>query len=168
MSVSITWDVPRPPVDTSAPGDAAPGDAAPGDAALSEAVQAALLHGKRAGLRVDVVLVDDPTLTDLHGRFLNDPTPTDVISFDLSEDAPPGPQDPGPDAELYISLDCAQRVSLERGVSLARELTLYAVHGALHLCGFDDHEPLERAAMRVAEGRVLAGLGFEEDQGPHS
>lgn len=157
MSVNITWDTPLPPGHAEALGDAS----------LIAAVRAALAHGERAGLRVDVVLVDDETLTGLHGRFLGDPTPTDVISFDLLGEGTPAAEDPGPDAELYISLDCAQRVSVERGVSVARELTLYAVHGALHLCGFDDHEPEERAAMRVAERTVLGGLGFEEDQGPH-
>lgn len=157
MSISITWDTPCPPEQA----------AALSDASLIAAVRAALEHGQRAGLRVDVVLVNDATLTDLHGRFLGDPTPTDVISFDLLGEERPAAEDPGPDAELYISLDCAQRVSAERQVSLARELTLYAVHGALHLCGFDDHEPQQRAAMRVAERSVLGGLGFEEDQGPH-
>ena len=151
MSINITWDTPLPPEHV----------AALGDDRLVAAVQAALAHGERAGLRVDLVFVDDPKLTELHGRFLNDPTPTDVISFDLLGDEPPAPGDPGPDAELYISVDCALRVSAERGVSMARELCLYAVHGALHLCGFDDHEPDERAAMRLAERHVLAVLGFE-------
>lgn len=147
MSVSITWDVPEAPVD---------------DARLERACAAALAHGGRAGLAVDVIVVDDPTLTELHGRFLNDPTPTDVITFDLGEDGGEGPA-----GELYVSLDCAMRVAAERGVALERELCLYVVHGALHLCGLDDHEPAERAAMRAAEAAVLAGLGYPADEAPH-
>ncbi len=138
------------------------------EAPLIRAVGAALAHGEEPGLRVDVIVVDDPALTELHGRFLDDPTPTDVIAFDLRADEPAVPGDPGPDAELYISLDCARRVSAERGVALERELALYGVHGVLHLCGFDDHEPEERQAMRAAERAVLRALGYEDDPLPHA
>ena len=41
------------------------------------------------------------------------------------------------------------------------------VHGALHLVGFDDHEPEERAAMRSAEAVVMERLGYDEDLGEH-
>jgi len=52
-------------------------------------------------------------------------------------------------------------------VSFERELVLYVVHGALHLCGFDDHDPDERAAMRAAERSVMGRLGYPEDLAPH-
>lgn len=138
------------------------GDDLPGDVDLARALRAALEHGGRPGREVAVVVVDDAMLTELHGRFLDDPTPTDVITFDLG-----GEDEPGPDGELYVSLDMARRVAAERGVPLARELTLYVVHGALHLCGLDDHDPGERAAMRAAEREVMAGLGFPPDPAPH-
>lgn len=150
-AVEVAWQVqPRP------------GDRLPEDADLARAVQAALEHGGRPGREVAVVVVDEAALTDLHGRFLDDPTPTDVITFDLG-----GEDEPGPDGEVYVSLDMARRVAEERGASLERELTLYAVHGALHLCGLDDHAPDDRAAMRAAERAVMAGLGFSPDPAPH-
>lgn len=127
-----------------------------------EAVRAALAHGEREGLRVTVVLVDDPTLAELHERFLDDPTPTDVMAFDLGAD-----DDEGPEAEIYASVDRARDVAAGRGVSPERELALYLVHGALHLCGYDDHEPAQRAAMRDAERVVLRALGFPDDAQPH-
>ncbi|MEO0661883.1 MAG: rRNA maturation RNase YbeY [Planctomycetota bacterium] len=149
------------------------GDDAPSDAQLERALLRALDHGGAPDRRVDVIVVDDPTLTDLHGRFLGDPTPTDVVTFDLGGDdeaARPtegGPVEDGPDGELYVSLDMARRVALERGVPLARELTLYVVHGALHLCGYDDIDDAERAAMRAAEAVVMDALGFAPDDAPH-
>lgn len=127
------------------------------DAAVAAAVRAALAHGGRAGLRVGVVLVDDPTLALLHEQWLGDPSPTDVLAFDLSDGAP---DEPGPQGEIYVSVDCARRVARQLGGDPARELALYLVHGALHLCGHDDHEPSERARMRAAEAEVLAELGF--------
>ena len=144
------------------------GDEAPSDAQLEQALHRALAHGGAPDRRVDVLVVDDPTLTDLHGRFLGDPTPTDVVTFDLRDDGDEaGPGEDGPDGELYVSLDMARRVAAERGVPLSRELTLYVVHGALHLCGFDDVDDTERAAMRAAAAVVMDALGFSPATAPH-
>lgn len=129
--------------------------------AVREAAEAALAHGGRAGLDLDVVLVDDETLRDLHGRFLGDATPTDVLAFDLGDDGH------GPAGEVYASVDCARRVAARRGVEPARELCLYVVHGVLHLCGLDDRTAEARAAMRAAERTVLSSLGYPEDERPH-
>lgn len=131
------------------------------DVAVAAAVRAALAHGGRPGLRVAVVLVDDDTLSTLHEQWLGDPSPTDVLAFDLSGD---GPDDLGPEAELYASVDCARRVAQELSGDPSRELALYLVHGTLHLCGHEDHAPDERARMRAAETQVLAELGYP--QGP--
>lgn len=131
------------------------------DDQLARALQAALEHGGRPGLEVDLVLVDDPTLAELHGSFLGDPSPTDVMAFDLG--APEfdlGPlAERQPEAEIYASVERARAVAAEHGQSAARELLLYVVHGALHLCGFDDGEEEPRARMRAAEAAVLERLG---------
>ena len=126
---------------------------------------AALDHGKRPGATLSVVFVDDPTLTRMHAEYLHDDSPTDVITFDL-QDAD-DPVVAGPVGELYVSVDCARRIAAERGVPFERELALYVVHGALHLCGFDDHTAADRAAMREAEAAVMGGLGFAPDTKPH-
>jgi probable rRNA maturation factor len=131
------------------------------DERLQEIVAAALAHGKRPELCLGLIFVNDAALTSMHTQYLGDATPTDVITFDLGTD------DPGLNGELYISVPCAQRLAAERGVPFERELALYVVHGTLHLCNFDDHDPEERAAMREAEAVVMANLGFETDKLPH-
>jgi probable rRNA maturation factor len=131
------------------------------DADVRRAVHAALRAGARPNLAVDVVLVGERRLRELHRRFLGDDTPTDVIAFDLEDEGP------GPSAEIYASVPCAVRVARERGVSPARELALYLVHGALHLCGYDDHRMADRRRMRVVEKSILTRLGYEDDPGPH-
>ena len=150
------------------------------DAVISRALHAALDHGGHTQRVVDVVFVDKRALASMHGQFLGDPSETDVITFDLRTDGDPIPGDPEPgdssgeraapleaDGELYVSVDRALESSAERGVSFERELVLYVVHGALHLCGFDDHDPDERAAMRAAERSVMGRLGYPEDLAPH-
>lgn len=116
---------------------------------IRAAAQAALEHGARRGAALSIAIVDDAEIARLHGLWFDDPTPTDVISFELGGDD-------GPAGELYVSLDTALRSACERRLDPRRELALYVVHGALHLCGFDDTTTRGRAAMRAAERAVLA------------
>lgn len=139
MAVEVTWDAGPPLLP---------------DAAVARAVEAALEHGGRPGLAIGVVFVDDATLAGLHGDWLDDPTETDVMAFDLGEDGG------GLAGEIYVSVDRARSVAAERGIALESELALYLVHGGLHLCGFDDREPVARRRMRAAESAVLAQLGL--------
>lgn len=122
--------------------------------AVQAAVGAALAKGGRAGLQVAVVFVSDLELADLHARHLGDPSPTDVMAFDLGEGGA------GPAGEVYVSVERARAVARARDLPPERELALYVVHGCLHLCGHDDHEPRARARMRRAEREVLARLGY--------
>lgn len=130
------------------------------DREVRRVVRAALAFGGRPRARVSVVLLGDRELARLHADFLGDPSPTDVIAFDLGDEG-------GAAGEICCSVSCARRVARERGVPAKRELALYLVHGALHLCGYDDHAPRDRARMRAAEKRVLGALGYPDDPLPH-
>ena len=145
MSVEVVWEA---------------GPAVLEDARVTALVEAALDHGGRAGIDIAVVFVDDDTLAGMHERWLGDSSPTDVISFDLGEEGG------GPAGELYVSLERARRVAQQRAVPLERELSLYIVHGCLHLCGFDDREDADRERMRRAESLVLGEMGLPEDPRP--
>jgi probable rRNA maturation factor len=118
------------------------------------AVEAALAHGGRPGVAISVAFVDDAGIAALHGSWLGDDAPTDVISFDLGE------EQAGPVGELYVSAERAAAEAAARGLDPARELALYVVHGTLHLCGLDDHAEDDRARMRAAEALVLESLGY--------
>ena len=141
MTIQVTWDVEAVLVS---------------DEIVRSAAERALAHGGRPGLDVDVILVGDPTLANLHERYLSDPAPTDVMAFDLGESGG------GPAGEIYVSVDRARAVGAERGVDPARELVLYVVHGALHLCGLDDHREQDRLAMRAAERSVLEEIAPQD------
>jgi probable rRNA maturation factor len=131
-----------------------------GDLEVRRILRAALRHGRKPHLCLSVVFVGDAALARVHRRWLGDGSRTDVISFDLSDEHSQA-------GELYVSASCARRVARERGVEARRELALYLVHGALHLCGFDDHAARARARMRRAETSVLRSLGYPDDPLPH-
>ena len=94
---------------------------------------------------VSVVLVSDKRIADIHGRFMDDPTPTDVITFDHGE--------------IVISTQTAKRQARQFGTSLAHELRLYLVHGLLHLCGYDEKTRKGAAEMKRIQERVVSRAG---------
>jgi probable rRNA maturation factor len=122
---------------------------------LCEAVQAVLSGERIRRAHVSIVVVNDRTIHRLNRRFLNHDEPTDVITFSLEE---------GDliDGEIVTSADTAAAAAAERfGWTMADELLLYAVHGALHLAGYDDRAPAARGAMRSRERRYLAKFGLK-------
>lgn len=97
---------------------------------------------------VSLVFLTDDALARLHGRFLNDPTTTDVITF-------AGEPAHGVGGEICVSVDTAAAYARAHGHDFAAELTLYVVHGWLHLAGHDDLAPAKKRLMRRAEGRAM-------------
>lgn len=93
---------------------------------------------------IEITIVNDKEIAGVHGEFLNDPTPTDVITFDHGE--------------ILISADTAARQAEEYGQDLNRELGLYIVHGLLHLAGYEDASEKDFAHMREMQERILTKL----------
>ena len=97
---------------------------------------------------LSVVFMERSSHNKLHGEFLNDYRPTDVITF------PPDPAEQMA-GEICVSVEQAWDESLSRDLPFPRELSLYLIHGWLHLVGFDDIEKVERKQMRFEEERCL-------------
>lgn len=111
---------------------------------------------------IAVNIVDNDTIRGINEQFLSHEGPTDVITFDYRDDEDPenGPRTAG---EIIISSDFAATAAIEYGNTVSAELTLYIVHGLLHLSGCDDHDDDDRAEMRRREGECLAELGKQFD-----
>jgi probable rRNA maturation factor len=116
---------------------------------LARVVRAALAHGGRPAMPVSLLLTGDREIGRLHADFLGDPSPTDVISFAVDDGA-----------ELVVSVDTARRVAAQKGHAARAEVALYVVHGLLHVMGWDDVRPAQRAQMRAAESAVMRSLGL--------
>ncbi|MDR2030170.1 MAG: rRNA maturation RNase YbeY [Puniceicoccales bacterium] len=97
---------------------------------------------------LSIALLDDGTMAAMHGKFLSDPTPTDVITF-------PGNPAERFAGEICIAVGYAARSAKEHGVPLGDEIALYLVHGWLHLAGLDDATEEGAALMRSAEKELL-------------
>ena len=147
---------PGPPAEVSW---AVPGPRLLSDSEVRAVVSAALDHGRRPELHLAVVFVSDAELARLHHETLGDPSPTDVLAFDLGSPSS-ADGEVGPAGEVYVSVERARAEARSRGIAPEGELALYIVHGCLHLCGHDDRRPEARARMRSAERAVLARLGY--------
>ncbi len=100
---------------------------------------------------ISVAVVDDATIAALHEEFLDDPQPTDVLSFllDGSEGSLEG--------EVVASADTARRCAPQYSATPEEELLRYVIHGTLHLVGYDDATPRQRTTMRRKERVYLTG-----------
>ena len=134
-------------------------------AALSRAFASLAPHFPRALARIDVLLVGDAAMDAAHRRYMDIAGTTDVMSFPAHDGSDPRA---AVEADLIVCVDVAAREAAARGHSCDREILLYAVHGALHACGFRDDSAEEAARIHAEEDRILAaaGIGMVYARGP--
>lgn len=107
-----------------------------------------------------LLLADDAALQYLNHQFRQQDKPTDVLSFPAGE-APPGFSELDPYlGDIAISVPYAQRQAQQQGHALLAELQLLAIHGTLHLLGYDHGDETEKAEMWAAQTAVLTQLGL--------
>ena len=102
-----------------------------------------------------VSIVDDAAMRRLHRQTMQIGTTTDVLTFDLRETGP----GKGLDLDTVLCRDVAARVAVERKHTILDELTLYAVHSLLHVCGYDDLQEKKAARMHRREDEILRAIG---------
>lgn len=96
------------------------------------------------------VFVNDAFLHEMNLQYLQHDTYTDIITFDLSEKT-----SDVIDGEIYISVDRVNENAQHEQVKYMNELYRVIIHGALHLCGFDDKSKVQKEAMRTLENEWL-------------
>ena len=119
---------------------------------------------------LSMLLVDEAHMTNLHEKWMDEPGPTDVLSFPMDELRPhsmAGPnrsrgRDGGDEAEPVLLGDvvlCPQVAAVQakqHGQSTQAELELLTVHGVLHLLGYDHADPEEEAEMFGLQNELLS------------
>ena len=105
-----------------------------------------------------VLLVDEPAMTELHVQWMDEPGPTDVLSFPMDE-LRPGTDDeespPGLLGDVVLCPQVAVRQAEQAGHTTQEELLLLTTHGILHLLGYDHGEPDEEKEMFALQRRLL-------------
>ncbi|MEA3336342.1 MAG: rRNA maturation RNase YbeY [Chloroflexota bacterium] len=133
---------------------------------LIEVVSATLRREGMEGVELAVVVTGEETLQQLNCAYRGIDTPTDVLSFPawdtLAEEESVFVS--APDAATYlgdviISFPAAARQADAAGHSVADELSLLAVHGVLHLLGYDHGTPEEKAGMWAVQDEILKRSG---------
>lgn len=134
ISVSVTYTVPAQGINTTR---------------ITSAIQRTLQGEKVKQADIAVIIVSDDELLELNKIYLNHHYYTDVITFPLGDEGGPI------EGEIYISMDTAAAQAKEYSVSRTNELTRLAVHGTLHLVGYDDATKEQRQHMHVLENKYI-------------
>lgn len=119
-------------------------------ALLERAVRAALAEEAVASAELSVTLLDDDSIQALNRQYLDRDRPTDVIAFSLDDDATLG--------DVYLGAERAREQASEAGIEVGEELVRLAVHGTLHVLGYDHPDGPERleSPMFVVQERLVA------------
>lgn len=128
----------------------------------------ARLHGLTDMTEVDITIVDDEEIHTLNRDYRNVDRPTDVLSFALDEGEEEEPMLlDGPEehllGDIIISAETAQRQGEEFGHGLEREIVYLAVHGLLHLLGYDHMTDEDKKVMRAKEEEALREIRLSEE-----
>lgn len=100
-----------------------------------------------AATSISYIFVSDIELAEMHGKFLDNNSNTDVITFNLDEEKIEG--------EIYISSDRAKDQALQYNVSYQEEVVRLMIHGILHLAGYDDIEEDDLKELKREENNLL-------------
>jgi len=135
---------------------------------LSDGLNAvAKLHGLGEHEEVDITIVSDEEIHALNRDYRNVDRATDVLSFALDEDGGEPELVGGPEVHLLgdiiISAETATRQAEEFGHGLEREIVYLAVHGLLHLLGYDHMQEADKVEMRAKEEEALREIKLSEE-----
>lgn len=138
------------------------------DAQTMNALAAHVLEAMKVHPDADltVVFVDEPAMEKLHIEWMDEPGPTDVLSFPMDELRPGSdekPTDPGLLGDVVICPTVAEKQAITAGHSTESEIRLLLTHGILHLLGFDHAEPDDEKVMFALQRQLLESFAAEND-----
>jgi len=115
-----------------------------------------------------IVFVDEPAMEVLHVQWMDEPGPTDVLSFPMDELRPGQEGDltpPGLLGDIVVCPTVAIAQAATAGHDPINEMLLLTTHGILHLLGFDHAEPEEEKAMFALQRSILESFYASENEG---
>jgi probable rRNA maturation factor len=102
---------------------------------------------------VNVSFVDDDYMTELHIKWMDEPGTTDVLSFPM--DMPESPGEAVTLGDIVISPVVAAEQAKAQGHSIEHEIYILAVHGLLHIIGYDHADKAEEKVMFDLQEKIV-------------
>ncbi len=125
------------------------------------AVCSTLSYLEYTSASLSVLLTDDEQLQKLNFEYRQIDSPTDVLSFTVGEVFPGENGEVLYLGDIAISIPYAQREAKKKGHLYTEELQLLAIHGVLHLAGYDHLNKQDKEEMWAVQEGILAGLGLQ-------
>lgn len=128
---------------------------------LKEFLEAVCHDEKLDNVMFNVIIVDNKKIHEINKEYRGIDRETDVISFALEDDKTFNRTDIRILGDIYISIDKVESQSIEYGHSFKRELFFLALHGLLHLLGYDHMKKEDEIIMFGKQEEVLKKYGIE-------
>jgi probable rRNA maturation factor len=138
------------------------------EAVVREAISKAAATTGAAGpaAEVAVLLCDDAAIGALNAQWRGREEPTNVLSFPAPSDAAVSESGAVHLGDIAIACETVIREAREQGLTVSQHLAHLAVHGFLHLLGYDHQTDNEAELMEALEREILAGLGISDPYPP--
>ena len=107
-----------------------------------------------------ITLATDEEVAELNRRWRNQDGPTNVLSFPAARDMPLPPDEPRPLGDIMLAAGVVRREARQQGKSLAEHSVHLAVHGILHIMGYDHINETGANEMERLEIDILGVLGI--------
>ena len=127
---------------------------------LKKVLKIAIKKLKKKNIEFNIIFVDNKYIHKLNKEYRNIDRETDVISFALDDDNSFPKMDTDVLGDIYISIDKAKSQAEEYGHSFKRELCFLAVHGFLHINGYDHMTKEEEKIMFGLQEEILNEAGI--------
>lgn len=124
---------------------------------LSEALAAAAAHEQATGV-VSLLLGDDAAVSALNRQFRGKDGPTNVLSFPPAD----GAAEPGFLGDIALAAETVAMEAQFQGKRFEHHAAHLAVHGFLHLLGYDHDDPAEADRMEARERVILRSIGIDD------
>lgn len=127
---------------------------------VKKVIDYAIQYEGLSGLEFNIILVDNKYIHTLNREYRKIDRPTDVITFALEDVKDIETKGNRVLGDIYISVDKAKEQAIEYGHSFLRELSFLAIHGFLHLLGYDHMTKEEEKVMFTRQEDILSGYGI--------
>ena len=130
---------------------------------LKDFINFALNYLKLKNVEFNIIIIDNERIHEMNKQYRGIDRETDVITFALEDHKDIEYEDVRLLGDVYISIDKARSQAVEYGHSLRREISFLAIHGLLHLLGYDHMNEEDEKVMFDLQEKILDSYGIKRE-----